>query len=313
MEIDRRDFLKLMGLGSAVFVLGPGNLVGAADNKMAQDDFFFVQLSDSHWGFNDPKINPDATGTLKKAIAAVNSLKSQPDFIMFTGDLSQTTDDPKERRKRLGEVRDIIGGLKVKNIKFMPGEHDASLDNGAAFQEYFGKTHYTFDHKGVHFIVIDNVSDPTSSIGDTQLQWLGSELKKLPPDARIVVFTHRPLFDLYQQWDWWTLDGAEAIDLLMPYKNVTVFYGHIHQENHHTTGHIDHHAVRGLMWPLPAPGSLPKKVMVPWDPAEPYKGLGYRGVEAKVAKPEYVITEFQMEKIVPKKSARNKTCDPARG
>jgi hypothetical protein len=294
--MDRRDFLKLAGIGGVVFFSGLGNLAYAADNKSGQDDFFFVQLSDTHWGFNDAKINPDATGTLKKATAAVNSMKSQPDFIVFTGDITHTTDDPKERRKRMAEARDIISGLKVKNIKFMPGEHDASLDNGEAFQEFFGKTHYTFEYKDVYFIVLDNVSDPTSSIGDTQLQWLSAELKKLPADARIVVFTHRPLFDLSSQWDWWTRDGAKAVDLLMPYKNVTVFYGHIHQENHHMTEHIAHHAVRGLMYPLPAPGSLPKKIQLPWDPAEPYKGLGYRSVEARGKKAEYLLTEFPLKK-----------------
>ena len=275
-----------MGLGSAVLVLGPNGLVDAATTKGDKGEFFFVQLSDSHWGFNDPKINPDSQGTLKKAIAAVNSMKTKPDFIVFTGDLSQTTDDPQERRKRMTEVREIISGLKVKDIRFMAGEHDASLDNGAAFQEMFGKTHYT----------IDNVSDPTSSIGDAQLQWMDGELKKLDKEARIVVFTHRPLFDLYPDWDWWTRDGAKAVDLLMPYKNVTVFYGHIHQENHHMTGHINHHAAHGLMWPLPAPGSLPKKVFVPWDPAKPYNGLGWRRVEVKAEKNDYALTEYPIKK-----------------
>lgn len=285
-----------MGIGSAVLVLGPGSLAGAAAKNAGQDDFLFVQLSDTHWGFSGPAVNPDATGTLKKAIAAVNSMKMPPDFIIFTGDLTHTTDDPKERRKRMAEARSIIGELKVKNIKFMPGEHDAGLDNGEAFQEFFGMTHYTFDHKGVHFIVIDNVSDPTSSITDPQLQWLSAELKKLDKDSRIVVFTHRPLFDLYPQWDWWTRDGAKAVDLLMPYKNVTVFYGHIHQEHHHMTGHIPHHAAKGLMFPLPAPGSVPKRVPIPWDAAEPYKGLGYRSVEAKAETAEYIITEYPVKK-----------------
>jgi Icc-related predicted phosphoesterase len=296
MNIDRRDFLKLIGIGSAVLVLGPRGSSGAADMKAGQDDFMFVQLSDAHWGFSDPKINADATGTLKKAIAAVNSMKVQPDFVVFTGDITHTTDDPKERRKRMAEARDIISTLKVKNIKLMAGEHDAGLDNGEAFQEYFGKTHYTFDHKGVHFIVVDNVSDPTSSITDPQLQWLSEELKKLDKESRIVVLTHRPLFDLYPNWDWWTRDGAKAIDLLMPYKNVTVLYGHIHQEHHHMTGHIPHHAAKGLMFPLPAPGSVPKRIPIPWDPAEPYKGLGYRSVEATAAKAEYVLTEYPIKK-----------------
>ena len=52
MNLDRRDFFKLIGIGSAVFVLGPRNFVSAMD-KPGQDDFSFVQMSDSHWGFND--------------------------------------------------------------------------------------------------------------------------------------------------------------------------------------------------------------------------------------------------------------------
>jgi len=296
MNINRRDFIKLVGMGSAVFVLGDRGLAGAADMSMSKDDFMFVQLSDTHWGFSDPKVNPDFAGTLKKAIVAVNSMQAQPDFVVFTGDITHTTDNPKERRKRMSEARDIISGLKVKNIKFMAGEHDAGLDNGEAFQEFFGKTHYTFDYKGVHFIVIDNVSDPTSSITDPQLQWLSDELKKLDKDSRIMVLTHRPLFALYPNWDWWTRDGDKAIDLLTPYKNVTVLYGHIHQEHHHMTGNIPHHAAHGLMFPLPAPGSVPKRIPIPWDPAAPYKGLGYRSVQAKTEKMEYVITEFPVQK-----------------
>lgn len=293
MKIDRRDFLKLAGIGGVVFASGLGHLghsVSAATSK--ENDFFFVQLSDTHWGFTGAKVNPDSTGTLKKAVAAVNSLKEQPDFIMFTGDLTHVTDDDKERRTRLAGFRDIISELKVKTVKFMPGEHDAGLDMGEAFKEFFGETHYTFDHKGIHFIVLDNVSDPTSTIGDNQLAWLSADLKQRDKDSPIVVFTHRPLFDLYPEWDWYTRDGAKAIELLTPYSSVTVFYGHIHQEHHQKTGNIAHHAAKGLMFPLPAPRSVPVKSPIPWDASQPYKGLGFRGVDAKVKEAQYAISEF---------------------
>jgi hypothetical protein len=291
---DRRDFLKLAGLGGAVFVTG---LTGCTSMGGAKgEDFYFVQLSDTHWGFKGPALNPDADGTLQKAVAAVNALSFQPDFIVFTGDLTHTTDDPAERRRRLSQFREIVGGLKNKNVRFMPGEHDASLDNGQAWKEFFGPSYYSFDHKGVHFIAIDNVSDPTARIGEAQLAWLKGDLAKQDKDARIVVFTHRPLFDLYPQWDWATRDGAQAIDLLMPYRNVTVFYGHIHQENHHMTAHIAHHSAKSLIFALPAPGSQPKRVPIAWDPAQPYKGLGFRGVETEMPKAEYELTEFPVVK-----------------
>jgi len=303
-RIDRRDFLKLAGLGGVVFASGLGFNIfggnGALDKSGGQksplEDFYFVQLSDTHWGFDGPKVNPDAQGTLKKAVAAVNSLDQQPDFVVFTGDLTHTTDDPKVRRARMAEFKEIVSQLRVKTVRFMPGEHDASLDRGEAYQEFFGDTHYTFDHQGVHFIALDNVSDPEAVIGEAQLAWLQADLKQHKPDTPIVVLTHRPLFDLYPQWDWATRDAASVINTLMPFKNVTVFYGHIHQEHHHMTGHIAHHAAKSLIFPLPAPGSAPKRAPVPWDPAAPYKGLGFRDVEAEVRKAKYEITELPITK-----------------
>jgi 3',5'-cyclic AMP phosphodiesterase CpdA len=229
-------------------------------------------------------------------VRSINGLGQKPDFIMFTGDLTHTTDNPVERRKRMSEFRDIVSELEVKTLRFMPGEHDASLDNGKAFQEFFGSTHYTFDHKGVHFIVLDNVSDPRAQLGEAQLAWLAQDLRQRAEEDPIVVFTHRPLFDLMPQWDWATRDGAKAIELLTAYKNVTVFYGHIHQEHHHRTGHIAHHAAKGLMFPLPAPGSQPNRTPLPWDPSAPYKGLGFRGVDADVDEARYTITEYPVLK-----------------
>lgn len=294
--INRRDFMKLSAVGGGVVFLSGLSLPALAKTKKkgkaaTYDDFFFVQLSDTHWGYQGPA-NPESANTLKKAVATVNELEQQPDFIIFTGDLTHTTDDPAERRKRMAEFKDIVSELKVKDVHFIPGEHDASLDNGAAFKELFGDTHYSFDHKGVHFVTLDNVSDPGASIGDEQLAWLTSDLARQAKDARILVFTHRPLFDLAPKWDWATRDGAKAIDILMPYSNVTVFYGHIHQENHHQTDHIAHHSAKSLIFPLPAPGSQEKRTPLPWDPAEPFKGLGFREVEAEAKPVDYKIAEF---------------------
>src|SRR5262249_39234795 len=155
------------------------------------------------------------------------------DFIVFTGDLTHTTDDVAERRRRMGEFKEIVSQLRVRDVHFMPGEHDASLDRGEVYRTFFGAPNYTFDHKGVHFIALDNVSDPQGKIGTEQLAWLRSDLATRDRAQPIVVLTHRPLFDLYPDWDWATADGADALALLMPFQNVVVFYGHIHQEHHH--------------------------------------------------------------------------------
>ncbi|APV50021.1 serine/threonine protein phosphatase [Betaproteobacteria bacterium GR16-43] len=277
--IDRREFIKLAGFGGLVFASGlPGcaHLAGPGGG-----DFHFLQLSDLHWGYNIASVNPDFAGTLPKAIAAVNSLDQKPDFVVFTGDLTQTTDDPKLRRARMQQVREMTSKLNVPKVWYFAGEHDAALDRGEAYQETFGETlRYTFDHKGIHFIVLDNTSDPAPILGEKQLEWLRADLAKLSRDQPIVVLTHRPLFSMYPQWDWATRDGQAAIDLLMPFPNVTVFYGHVHHENHHRTSHIAHHSALSLMFPLAPVGTVEKKTQVPWNAAAPYKGLGYRDVGA---------------------------------
>jgi Calcineurin-like phosphoesterase len=301
-KVDRRQFLKLAGVGGVAFASGLTRSVTHAADASAymmgtkkDDDFFFVQLTDPHWGFSGPKVNPHADTTLKKAIAAVNALKNQPDFIMFTGDLTHTTDDDKERRRRLKEFKAIVSELKVKNVRFIPGEHDASLDEGAAYKEFFGPTHYSFSHKGVNFLALDNVSDPTGSIGDEQIAWMKKELEKFSKNQPLVVFAHRPLFDLAPDWDWATKDGSNALTLLEPYSNVTVFYGHIHQEHHHVTGHINHHAATSLIFPLPAPMSVAKKAPIPWDEKNPYKGLGYREVKDGADEAVPAISEIKLK------------------
>ena len=215
------------------------------------EDFFFIQLSDTHWGFKDDKVNPDAAGTFKKVVGAINALSRQPDFIAFTGDMTHTSDDPAERRRRMAEMRDMIATLKVKDVRFVPGDHDAQKDRGEAYQQFFGKLNYTFDHKGYHFIVLDNTSDPDQKLGDAQIAWLAADLKQLKPGTPVVVLTHRPLFELYRPWGWWTPDGDKALDLLRPFKP-TVFYGHVHHENHTTAMGAVHHATASLMIPLPA-------------------------------------------------------------
>jgi hypothetical protein len=295
--IDRRDLLKLMGVGGVVFASGLAGAAGKKKKSAASDqDFFFLQLSDTHWGYSGVS-NPEADVTLKKATATINAAGAEPDFVVFTGDLTHTTDDAAVRNKRMAEFAQIVSGLKVKTLHLMPGEHDAAKDKGAAFREHFGETHHAFDHKGVHFVALDNVSDPEGAVGGAQIDWLAADLKKVRPDTRIVVLTHRPLFDLYPQWEWSTKDGAKVIDVLMPYKHVTVFYGHIHQEHHHQTEHIAHHAARSLVFPLPAAGSVPKKAPLAWDPGAPFKGLGYRQIDvaaAPAAEPR--LSEFPVEK-----------------
>jgi len=294
-QTTRREFLQLAGVGGVVFASGLFEGCASADRPRPApaDDFYFVQLSDTHWGYKGPA-NPEAAVELPRAVELVNALPKAPDFVIFTGDLTHTTDDDTERRRRMSGFRAHAARLRVPAIRLMAGEHDASLDRGAAYQENFGSLRYSFNHKGVHFVALDNVSDPKGILGDAQIDWLSRDLAPLAKATPIVVFTHRPLFDLKPDWDWATGDGSRAIDVLHPYPHVTVFYGHIHQEHHQRTDHIAHHAARSLVFPLPAPGSQAKRTPIPWDPAHPGRGLGLRDVETDPRTPDYRLREIAL-------------------
>jgi len=264
----------------------------AAAQSSDTGTLFFVQVSDTHWGFDNAKVNPDYAGTLKKGVAEINSLQGNPDFLIFTGDETHTTADPTIRRQRMAQFKDIIAGLSIKTVKFIPGEHDAALDNAKAYREYFGDPHYSFDLKGIHFIVLDNVSTPDGSLGDDQMQWLAGLLKGFDPSSQIIVFAHRPLVDVYAAWDWRTKDGAQALALLKPFKNVKLFYGHIHQEREDDQDGFTQYAAQGMMFPLPAPGSVASPNPLPWDPAHPYRELGFRTVSIDLKTYQATIKEY---------------------
>jgi len=304
-DTKRRDLLRLMSVGGVVFmssvlrgVTGCSSSATANERSAppagiargAAEDFFFLQISDTHWGFSGAMVNPDSATELPNAVATINQSAEQPDFIVFTGDLTHNSDDVTVRRQRMQEFQQIVGGLQAP-VRFMPGEHDAAADAGATYREFFGASQYSFDHKGVHFIALDNVSDPMANLGPAQLEWLSRDLAALDVETPIVVLAHRPLWSLKAEWDWNTPDGQQAIDLLLPFHNVTVFFGHIHQELHHETGHISHHSARSLMFALPTPETAGQRAPIPWDPAHPNAGLGYRVVEATTTTQMYQLTE----------------------
>jgi 3',5'-cyclic AMP phosphodiesterase CpdA len=109
-----------------------------------------MQISDTHWGYQGPA-NPDPQGAIERAIDEIAAWPQKPDLVVHTGDVTQITTDVGQRAARLAEAKQAFAKLGVE-LRAIPGEHDASLDRGAAFQEAFGPTHWSFEHRGVYFI-----------------------------------------------------------------------------------------------------------------------------------------------------------------
>ena len=177
---DRRRFLKVAGtaLGAgALYQVGAMAGTDASGRALMEGlgrrtgekvtPFTFVQLSDTHVGFQGPP-NPLGTKAFERAVAEVNGLAVAPDLILVTGDLTHDSEQEGEAAARMKRFQEIAAGLKVRNIKYVPGEHDAGLDGGALFRSVFGPSHYAFDHRGVHFVALDNVSLGKPDVGAEQ-------------------------------------------------------------------------------------------------------------------------------------------------
>ena len=127
-KIERRSFLKCMAwAGTGIVwamnggVLSSSELVLGAKRKSG---FNFVQISDSHIGFNkDP--NHDVTKTLQEAVDKVNALADEPAFVIHTGDITHLS-----RPEEFDTAAQVLKGVKTSRVFYVPGEHDVFTDDG---------------------------------------------------------------------------------------------------------------------------------------------------------------------------------------
>lgn len=268
--IDRRGFLKCMAwAGTGAFCLMKGGVLKSyslsrladIDEKHMKGDFSFVQISDSHMGFNKAA-NPDVVGTLQAAVAKINALPTKPSFILHTGDISHLS-----KPEEFDTVEQILKGASAKDVFYVPGEHDMlEDDNGKSFFKRYapqspGSGWYSFDSHGVHFIALVNVLNLKAggfgSLGAEQLEWLEKDVQHLSKSTPIVVFAHVPLWTVYPDWGWGTDDSAQALSYLKRFGSVTVLNGHIHQTMQKVEGNIVFHTAASTAFPQPKPGEAP--------------------------------------------------------
>jgi 3',5'-cyclic-AMP phosphodiesterase len=157
----------------------------------ATGELSFVQISDSHMGFNKAA-NPDVVGTLKAAVDKINGLAARPEFMLHPGDISHLS-----KPEEFDTVDQILKNASAKDVFFVPGEHDVLNDDGKQYLERYGKGAkgagwYSFDKKGVHFIGLVNVLNLRAGglgmLGQEQLEWMKADVKHLKHSTPIVVF-----------------------------------------------------------------------------------------------------------------------------
>ena len=180
--IDRRGFLNCMAWAGTGIIWTveagiPASRAFGQESPTNQDEgLTFVQISDSHIGFNKPA-NPDVTATLQAAIEKIGALEKQPDFMLHTGDLTHGA-NPSE----FDTLDQVLQGAK-REVFYVPGEHDTSVDDGKTYLQRYGRNTkgngwYSFDRRGVHFIGLSNVMalEGLGKLGTDQIAWLKDDL-----------------------------------------------------------------------------------------------------------------------------------------
>jgi 3',5'-cyclic AMP phosphodiesterase CpdA len=271
-EIDRRGFLRHAAwAGAAVAVAVTGGVVTTdllrpAKARRTTADFTFVQISDSHLGFQG-KANRDVAGTFNQSIGLVNALPDRPDFVIHTGDVTHFS-----TVEQFDQAQQIMSALRTGQVLVLPGEHDTVDDTGQKYLSVFGAGTqgtgwFSFDHKGVHFIALVNTTGQQvlGHLGAEQLTWMRNDVAHLSSETPIVIFSHIPLFEMYTPWGWGTDDAGQALGLLRRFGSVTCLNGHVHQVMSKTEGNVTFHTCAPTAYPLPAPGQAagPNPVVLP--------------------------------------------------
>jgi 3',5'-cyclic AMP phosphodiesterase CpdA len=299
--VDRRHALECMiWAGTGVLWTLTGGvprsaLLGSA--QAAETGFSFLQISDSHVGFDKPA-NPNALGTLQEAIGKIVAMPARPAFMIHTGDITHLS-----KPKQFDDADQVIGQARL-DVHYVPGEHDIIDETqGRAYLDRYGKNAkgagwYSFDQEGVHFVGLVNVVDLKAggmgNLGADQLAWLADDLKSKSASTPIVVFAHIPLWTIAPEWGWGTEDSAQALTLLARFGSVTVLNGHIHQLMQKVEGNVTFHTARSTAFPQPAPGTAPAPgpMLVP---AGDLRGLlGVRSVAFKQGASELAVTDISL-------------------
>ena len=144
-------------------------------------------------------------------------------FAVCTGDFT-----PSGEKWEYNRYKSIIDASKTKFYSVI-GNHDKFWGGLRNYEKMFGRTYYSWDNSGSHFIAIDNIS--SKGLGAAQLAWLKADLAA-NKDKPKFIFMHKPMFDITGSFpDQVMKPEAQAQNLMRLFEQnrvVAVFCGHIH-------------------------------------------------------------------------------------
>jgi 3',5'-cyclic AMP phosphodiesterase CpdA len=230
---DRRRFLALSAAAAGSLAL-PTSAMAAPSQ-----DFTFLHITDTH-------LQPELHGVVGCAMAFKKARTLHADFVIQGGDhifdglavpLTKSTElfrlyDETAQALSL-KTYHAVGNHDVMGLYKASGMNPGDTGYGKAyFEEHIGPRYQSFDHKGVHFIVLDSIGlTPERGyygmIDDAQMTWLKADLAKQTPQTPIIVTSHIPLITAYGQYlAPYKGNGYNTLSVTNAYAILPLFEGH---------------------------------------------------------------------------------------
>ena len=245
------------------------NKQGSLEVNDSISEFTFAFITDIHL---QPELN--AVDGFKKAIDTINQLN--PDFVITGGDLIM------DALAQTYEHADSLYNLYIETANgfTMPvyngiGNHElfglyekSGIDPGheefskKMFEKRIGKSYYSFNHKGWHFMVLDAIGESPErkyfgNIDSMQMKWIKKDLEQVKSDIPIVISAHIPFITSMIQIQQGALEpnpkglvinnSKEVLRLFDNHNLKLVLQGHLHYLEEITVNQKTHFITAGAI------------------------------------------------------------------
>ncbi len=264
-SITRRDFLRLSTFALAGLAIDPQYAFSHQKNPGIRVKFGIV--TDSHYADSapNPKKNRyfrESISKMEECVELMNQVKV--DFLIELGDFKNKVTPPNKKKAllHLHAIENLFQQFKGPTYHVI-GNHDLDSISKEDFSKivYNTKipahsTFYSFDLKGMHFIVLDanfksdgveyrngNFDWRDTNIPPAEMDWLKRDLRST--NKPVIVFIHQQLDCKGNK----CVNNAEEVREILDEssKVLTVFQGHNHKGNYKQINGIHYYTLKAMV------------------------------------------------------------------
>lgn len=222
----------------------------------------FGLLTDSHYAVIDPRGTRHYTQSVAKMTECIDLMNDKKvDFLVHLGDLINGA--PSNNVEHLRYIEGVYAKFNGPRYHVL-GNHDMDKLSKAEVLSVIDNyginkaaTYYTFDSKGMHFIILDsnyradgsdygkgNFQWTDANIPDSQIDWLDKDLESTTKP--VIVCTHQLLDN--DEDEHTVRNASEVRSIFEKYGNVlAVFQGHQHRGQYNQMNEIHYYTLKAMV------------------------------------------------------------------